>query len=94
MITDKVNSIVRAMNNVDNSIRHTGFFQQVDEHHASCGVPLRGLHDVRVATDGAHGEHPEGNHGGEVERSNAGANSQWCFVGCLKKMICGDSKAS
>ena len=87
MITDKVDSVVGAVNDVNNSIRHTSILQQVNKDHASCGIPLRGLHDVRVATDSAHGEHPEGDHGGEVERCNTGTNSQWCFVRCLQKYL-------
>ena len=33
------------------------------------------LHDVGVAADGGHGEHPQGDHGGEVEGGDTGANA-------------------
>ena len=39
-------------------------------------VPLTGLHDVGVAADGGHGEHPERDHGGEVEGRDAGADAE------------------
>ena len=58
MITDEVDGVVRTVDDVDDAIRHAGLLQQVDENHAGCRVPLRGLHDVGVAADGADREHP------------------------------------
>ena len=34
------------------------------------------LHNIGVARDEARGKHPEGNHRGKVERSNAGTNAK------------------
>ena len=58
MITDEVDGVVRTVDDVDDAIGHAGLLQQVDENHAGCRVPLRGLHDVGVAADGADREHP------------------------------------
>ena len=78
VITDEVDSVVLTMDNIDHTVRHTSLLQQLQQRHARRGVPLTGLHDVGVAADGGHGEHPEWDHGGEVEGSNASTHSQGC----------------
>lgn len=81
MITDEVNSVVLSVDDVDDSVGHAGLLCKLDQGHAGRGVTLRGLHDVGVAADGCHREHPERDHGGEVERGDSGADAQRSAVG-------------
>ena len=59
VVADEVDGVVLAVDDVDDAVGHAGLPQELDERHARGGVPLGGLHHVRVAADGAHREHPE-----------------------------------
>ena len=76
VITDEVDGVVLAVDHVHNTVRHPGLLQQLQQGHAGGGVPLAGLHDVGVAADCRHREHPERDHGGEVEGRDAGTHPQ------------------
>ena len=67
IITNEVDTVVLAVDDIDHAVRKTGLLEQLEQRHAGGGVPLTWLHDVGVATDGRHREHPERDHGGEVE---------------------------
>lgn len=60
-----------AVDDVECSVWCSGVLEQLSQEHGAPGDPLRGLHQVGVATHHADGEHPQRNHGGEVERGDA-----------------------
>ena len=81
VVADEVDGVVLSVDDVDDPVRHAGLLHEFDQGHAGRGVALRGLHDVGVAADGGHGKHPEGDHGGEVEGCDPGADAQRRAVG-------------
>ena len=76
IITNEVDTVVLAMDYIDHAVRESSLFEELQQRHAGSGVSLTGLHDVGVAADGGHGEHPERDHGGEVEGGDTGADPQ------------------
>ena len=81
VVTDKVDAIVGAVNNVQATGWKTGLQHELDESLTGTGDALRGLQDVRVAAHQSNGVHPQGNHGREVERGNTGTNTKWLTEG-------------
>ena len=49
----------------------TDLLSHLGEEEGSTWVLLRGLEDVRVAAGSRHGEHPQGDHGGKIEGTDA-----------------------
>merc|ERR1719322_527801 len=76
MITDEVDGVMLTVDDIDDTIWHTRLLEKLQQRHAGRGVPLTGLHDVGVAADGGHGEHPQRDHGREVEGRDAGTDSK------------------
>ena len=58
-----------------------GFFKQLDQAGGGERVLLRGLEHEGIAAGHGHGEHPQRNHGREIERGNAQAHAQRLRVG-------------
>jgi hypothetical protein len=75
VVEDSIDSLLRSVNQVDDSGRQASFFEELDQEVAGACDLLRGLHDVGVAAGGSHGVHPERNHDWEVEGGDAGADS-------------------
>lgn len=50
--------------------------QHFSQQHGAAWDALRGLHQVGVAAHHGDGEHPQGNHCGEVERGDAGTDAE------------------
>mmetsp|Transcript_32922 Transcript_32922/g.80068 ORF Transcript_32922/g.80068 Transcript_32922/m.80068 type:complete len:229 (+) Transcript_32922:606-1292(+) len=75
-ITDEVDAVHAAVNDVENSVRKTSFLGQFAEEHCSTWSLLRGLHHVGVTRGNRDGEHPERDHGREVERADSGTNTK------------------
>jgi len=67
---------VRAVDNVQDTLGEASLLGKLGQDHGRTGVPLGGLKDVGVSAGDGHGEHPEGNHGGEVEGADSGGNSE------------------
>lgn len=78
MITDKVDGIVRPVNDVDHAVGHASLLQHIHEHHARRWVALGRLHDVRVAANGPDREHPVENKVG-VSLTNKSFTTHPCF---------------
>lgn len=70
-----------AMNDVERSVWSASILQHFGQQHGAGGHPLRGLQQVGVATHHSHGEHPQRDHGREVEGGDAGAHPEGQPVG-------------
>lgn len=66
---------VLAVDDVECAIWCPGILKHFGQEHCASWDTFRGLHQVRVATYHANGEHPQGNHGREVKRGNARTHS-------------------
>ena len=64
-----------AVDDVQRAVGGTGVLQQLGEEHGAAGHALRGLQQVGVAAHQPHREHPQRDHGGEVEGGDAGAHA-------------------
>lgn len=69
------------MDDVQRSVRGAGVLQHPGEQHGAGGNALRGLQQDRVPAHHGHGEHPQGDHGGEVEGGDARAHAEGQAVG-------------
>lgn len=74
-------TIMLAVDDVERSVRSTCILQHFGEQHGAGGHPLRGLQQVGVAAHHSHGEHPQGDHGREVEGGDASAHPEGQAVG-------------
>ena len=66
---------------LNDSIGKTSFLSEASEDHSSSGILLRRLHDHSVTSTSSHGEHPQRNHGGEVEWTDTCSHTQGLAVG-------------
>lgn len=81
MSTDVVDGWLSSMDNVDDSIRNSSFFKEIN-HLFSGGWDLfRWLEDVGVTTGNGQWEHPEWDHSWEVEWGNTSGDTEWDSVG-------------
>lgn len=62
---------VLPVDDVESAVRSPGVLEHFGQEHGASWDPFRGLHQVGVATYHTNGEHPERNHGREIERGNA-----------------------
>ena len=69
-----------AVDNVQDTLGEASLLSELCQNHGCAGVPLRGLQNVGVSAGDGQGEHPEGNHGGEVEGADSSSNSKWLPV--------------
>lgn len=82
---------VLSMNDVECAIRCPGILEHFGQEHGASRDPFRGLHQVGVATYHTDGEHPEGNHGREVERGNTSTHPDGQAVG-VSVHVLGDGR--
>lgn len=80
VVADEVDAIVRAVDGVETSSWKTRVDEKLGKESRSAGNSLGRLHDESVAAHESDRVHPEGNHGGEVEGTNAGDNTEWFTV--------------
>ncbi len=73
---DGVDRGLVAVDDVEDALGQAGFLEHLGEHEAGAGVALGGLEDEGVAAGDGEGRHPEGDHGGEVERGDAGDDAE------------------
>lgn len=66
---------------VECTIWCSGILEHFGQKHGAAWDSLRGLHQVGVAAHHSDREHPQRNHGGEVERGDAGTHSDGQAVG-------------
>jgi hypothetical protein len=64
------------MNNVQHAVGQAGLLEQVCEEHRRRRVFLAWLQDECVAARDGVRQHPQRNHGREVERGDAGHNAE------------------
>lgn len=64
------------MDDVQGAIWCARVLQQLGQEHGASWDALGRLHQVRVAAHHPDGEHPQRNHGGEVEGGDAGADAE------------------
>ena len=73
---DGVDSDLVAVDDVEDAVGEAGFFEHLGEEDGGAGVALAGLEDEGVAAGDGDGEHPHGDHRGEVEGCDAGYYSE------------------
>ncbi len=76
MVEDRVDHLLVAVDDVEDSVGQPGFLHQLGEAHRHGRVALAGLQDERIAAGDRHAEHPHRDHRGEVERRDAGADAE------------------
>ncbi len=76
MVEDGVDCNFVAVDYVEDAVGEAGFFEHFGEEVGRAGVALGGLEDEGVAAGEGEGEHPEGDHGGEVEGRDAGDDAE------------------
>ena len=69
VVEDGVDGFLVAVDDVEDAVGEAGFFEHFGEEDGGAGVALAGLEDEGVAAGEGDGEHPHGDHGGEVERA-------------------------
>uniref|UniRef100_A0A182PXR4 Uncharacterized protein n=1 Tax=Anopheles epiroticus TaxID=199890 RepID=A0A182PXR4_9DIPT len=72
VVADKVDRVVRTMNDVHHTGRAAGLVQHLHQQHCRARDTLGRFDDACVAARDRYREHPQRNHGGEVERCNTG----------------------
>jgi hypothetical protein len=73
-------SYVSTVDNVEDAVGEARFLSQAGQNHRSARVLLRRLEHVGVPRHCASGEHPERDHGREVEGADASAHAQRLLV--------------
>lgn len=74
-------TIVLAVDDVERPVWSTCILQHLGEQHGAGRHSLRGLQQIRVAAHHAHGEHPQRDHGREVEGCDSGTHPEGKAVG-------------
>ncbi len=73
---DGVDGGLVAVDDVEDAVREAGFLEHFGEEDGGGGVALGGLEDEGVAAGDGEREHPERDHGGEVEGRDAGDDAE------------------
>ncbi len=68
VMQDRVNRFLVAIDDLNDTFGQARFFQQFGQHQGHGWITLGRFEDEGVAADDGGGEHPHGDHGGEVER--------------------------
>lgn len=72
---------VLSVDDVEGAVRRPSILEHFGQEHGASWDPFGGLHQVGVATHHTDGEHPERNHGREIERSNTSTHPDGQAVG-------------
>jgi hypothetical protein len=88
LVNDEVDSLGRAVNDVDNTWREASLLGELGQDHGGTRVALRGLDDASVAGDCGDGDCPERDHGREVERADSCNNTKRLAVGSGLHVLC------
>ena len=73
---DGVDGGLVAVDDVEDAVGQAGFLEHLGEEDGGGGVALGGLEDEGVAAGEGEREHPERDHGGEVEGRDAGDDAE------------------
>ena len=65
-----------AVDDVEYAVRQSGFLEQFGEHDRGRRIALAGLENEAVTAGDGNGQHPQRDHGGEVERRDACDHAQ------------------
>ena len=76
IVEDRVDRLLVAVDDVENAGRAAGLDEQFAEPHRHAGVALGRLQDEGVAASDRRRELPQRDHGGEVERRDAGDDAE------------------
>ena len=76
MVEDRVDHLLVAVDDVEDSVGKARFLHQLGEAHRHARVALGGLQDEGVAAGDRHAEHPHRDHRREVERRDARADAE------------------
>ncbi len=79
-IAQEVHRVHATVHHLHDTVGDTRLLGELHEDHRGSGVLLRGLQDHGVATRRGGGEHPQGNHGGEVEGADTGGDTEGLAV--------------
>jgi len=87
VVAQEVDGVDGTVNDVDNTIWKTGILGQLDEHHGSSWIALRWLQEHGVTGGNSHWEHPEWDHGWEVERADTSGDTEWGAVAVAVQIL-------
>src|SRR5277367_4996935 len=73
---DGIDRYLVSLDYVEDAVGKAGFFEHLGEEDGGAGVALAGLEDEGVAAGQGDGEHPQWDHGGEVEGGDAGDDAK------------------
>jgi hypothetical protein len=73
---ESVDAFLITVDDVEDTVGDAGFDEKLAEQVGAEGDFLAGFEDERVAADQGDGEHPQGDHHGEIERSDSDADAQ------------------
>lgn len=76
VLDDVVDGIVTTVDQVDDTLRELDVLEELGQKSGGTSNLFGGLQDVGVTAGDTDGEHPKGNHDGEVEGSDAGADTE------------------
>ena len=76
VLEDAIDGDLVAVDDVEAAVGKPGLLQQVADEHAGRGILLARLEDERVSAGEGVGEHPHRHHAREVERGDAGDDTQ------------------
>ena len=73
---DGVDGGLVAVDDVEDAVGKAGLLEHLGDQDGGAGVALAGLEDEGVSAGQGYGEHPHGDHGGEVEGGDAGDDAE------------------
>ena len=76
MIEDGIHHPLVAVHHIEDAVRQSGFLEQFREHQRGRGIALTRLENETVTGSDGDRQHPQRDHGGEVEGSDAGDHAQ------------------
>eukprot|EP00049_Salpingoeca_infusionum_P010787 m.186081 g.186081 ORF g.186081 m.186081 type:complete len:448 (-) comp14747_c0_seq1:684-2027(-) len=80
VIADEVDAINRAVDHVENTVWHASVLGKLGQKHGSAWHTLGWLEEEGVSACEGKWEHPQRNHGWEVERADTCSNAKWKAV--------------
>lgn len=76
VLNDVVDGIVTTVNQVDDTLGELNILEELGQKRGGTSDLFGGLQDIGVTAGDTDGEHPKGNHDGEVEGSDTGADTE------------------
>ena len=76
MVEDRIHHPLIAVDHVEHAVGQPGFLEQFGQHQRGGRIALTGLENEAVAGGDGDGQHPQRDHGREVEGGNAGHHTQ------------------